>query len=369
MSVSRQVSKKFRFFTFVSVALLVYVHGYNLQATHLMPFSTVAESLTITSFFEYLFANGLLRFRIPLLFLISGYLYAMYDHKPYKTAIKQRFITLMIPYFIWGLWALVFTYLLQQNNYTAQVVKDTAIDQFGNNEPYETLGFIQLFLRWLFGTPAYQLWFLQALFIYNLLYPFLKWILKKTPKLWLMLSLLYLVTMLNIPFIDGRGLFFFSLGIYIQKTNFNIEKEPKWFSLGAALILFIGLAFVKTFMAFELEETLTAQIIILLLYQLSVLCGIVAMWFGLDKIINWCIQKKWFNSLSGYSFFIFGFHVPLLPYTMKWALQTFSHIAYYRLLCYIFIPALIIIICILLGMAVKKIAPKFYAIITGGRGF
>lgn len=67
---TRSLSQKFRFFTFVCIALLAYVHGYNLRDTYLNPFSTVDEPLTFTAFFEYLFANGLLRFRIPMLFLI-----------------------------------------------------------------------------------------------------------------------------------------------------------------------------------------------------------------------------------------------------------------------------------------------------------
>jgi hypothetical protein len=80
---SRFLSQKLRFFTFLCIALLVYVHGYNLKVAYLYPVSTVQEPLTITSFFEYLFANGLLRFRIPMLFMISGFLYAWYDTKPY----------------------------------------------------------------------------------------------------------------------------------------------------------------------------------------------------------------------------------------------------------------------------------------------
>lgn len=93
----RFLSQKFRFYSFVCISLLLYVHGYNLQETYLTPYSVVKEPLTFTAFIEYFLANGALRFRIPLLFIISGYIYALQDNKPYEQRIKTRFITLIIP--------------------------------------------------------------------------------------------------------------------------------------------------------------------------------------------------------------------------------------------------------------------------------
>jgi len=94
---TRALSQKMRFLTFISIALLGYVHGYNLNKTYLTPWSTIDEPLTFTTFFEYFISNGFLRFRIPILFLISGYLYAQYDNKPYGQRTKKRFITLIFP--------------------------------------------------------------------------------------------------------------------------------------------------------------------------------------------------------------------------------------------------------------------------------
>jgi hypothetical protein len=78
------VSKKFRFWSFVSMVLLVFVHGYNLDIRYMQPWTIPGEPLNITSFTEYFLANGIFRFRIPMLFIISGYLYALHDQKPYK---------------------------------------------------------------------------------------------------------------------------------------------------------------------------------------------------------------------------------------------------------------------------------------------
>lgn len=374
---TRSLSQKFRFFTFICIALLAYVHGYNLRDNYLTPFSTVNESLTLTSFFEYLFSNGLLRFRIPLLFMISGYLYAMYDHRSYLQQIKSRFRTLFIPLLLWSALGLLLTFLLQQIPYTADVVLKTNIDQLGDNRPYTEIGWLSILKRWLLAPISYQLWFLFTLFIFNLIYPVIKWLVIKYSYIWLPLTFLYFFLLFQLPFLDSRGLFFFSLGVWIQKKNFDIEKEPSWFSLGLTLILFIGLSVIKTFMAFELEpfEFRTAitysptAIVLTLLHQLAILTGILAMWFGVDRVMYWFMKQKWFQHASGFSFFIFGIHVPLLPYVMTWALMTFSFLPNYRLLCYLLVPFAVLVFSVWIGSLFRRYIPAFYKLLTGGRGF
>lgn len=374
---TRSLSQKFRFFTFICIALLAYVHGYNLRDTYLAPFSTVSEPLTFTSFFEFLFANGLLRFRIPLLFMISGYLYATYDHRPYIQQIKSRFRTLIIPFLLWSAFGLLLTFVLQQIPYTAALVEKANIDQLGDNRSYTQIGWWGIFQRWLMAPISYQLWFLIALFVFNFLYPFIRWMVIKLPYIWLPLTFFYFLLLVQLPFIDSRGLFFFSLGVWIQKKNFSIEQEPAWFSLGLTLILFIGLSVIKTFMAFELEPydfrnttgiTLTV-VTLTLLHQFSILAGILAMWFGADKIMHWFMKQTWFNHASGFSFFIFGLHVPLLPYLMVWASTTFQFLPYIRLLSYLFIPLILIALTIWIGGFIRKYSPGSYRVLTGGRGF
>ncbi|NCU03351.1 MAG: acyltransferase [Chitinophagaceae bacterium] len=368
---TRSLSQKFRFFTFVCIALLAYVHGYNLNVTYLAPFSTVSEPLTFTTFFEYFISNGLLRFRIPMLFIISGYLYATYDHRPYGQQVKKRFRTLIVPYFIWSAFGLLLTFLLQQFPYTAKVVTAAALDQLNDNRPYAEIGWAGMLERFVLAPVSYQLWFIVALFFFNLAYPCIRWLVTKIPYIWLPLTfLLFFVTVIQIPLFDFRGLFFFSLGVWIQKQNIDIEKEPKWFSLGWALILFIGLCIIKTFMAFEFEATGWASWApLIIIHQVAVVAGIMAMWFGADKIIHWCVSKPWFNYASGFSFFIFGMHVPLLPYVMKWAVMNTSLMPMYRLLCFLLVPLLVLCFCIVVGTVLRKFVPKAYMAMTGGRGF
>src|SRR5512135_3659826 len=115
-------SSKFRFWSFIAMALLVYVHGYNLGIRYLQPWTITGEPLTFTGFFEYFLANGILRFRIPMLFIISGYLFALHDYRPYKQRTGKRFRTLFVPYQIWSGLALIFCYGLEMFHWGRDIV-------------------------------------------------------------------------------------------------------------------------------------------------------------------------------------------------------------------------------------------------------
>jgi hypothetical protein len=122
-------------------------------------------------------------------------------------------------------------------------------------------------------------------------------------------------------------------------------------------------------MAFELDYTVaTAHYVLLALYNLATIAGILAVWFGADDLVRWSMSKKWFRNASTFSFFIYGLHVPLMIYAMTFAAQYLQHLPNYRLLCYIFIPALTVFFAIAMAKVVRKLSPGVYKLMTGGRG-
>lgn len=368
--ISRFLSQKFRFYTFLSIALLLFVHGYNLKETYLQPFSTVKEPLTFTTFFEYFMANGLLRFRIPLLFIISGYIYALQDKIPYAEQIKKRAVSLLIPYLIWSAVGLAITYLWQQFPVTAKAVLDAHIDQLGDNRPYAEIGWGGVVLRWLIAPISFQLWFILALFLTNVIYPFIRWAIAKYAFVWFALTFFLWASELGIFVFDGRGLFFFSAGVWLQKTDFNLEQKPKWISLYIVWLFFIGFSVIKTFMAFELEASnRTTYVLLNILHDVSVLSGIVAVWFGADSLVKWCIRQHWIIWTASFSFYIFGLHGPLVVYLTRLSYLYFNQVPNYRLFTYLLVPLIVLAFCVVTGAVVRKIFPTFYKWSTGGRGF
>jgi fucose 4-O-acetylase-like acetyltransferase len=360
-----------RFLTFTSIALLGFVHGYNLNPPYLAPYTTLEnEPLTFTTFFQYFFSNGFLRFRIPVLFLISGYLYAYYDSRPYGERTKKRFQTLIIPYLLWSAIGLLITFLLQLFPFTADIVFRAGIDQMGDNRPYTEIGWGGMIVRWLLVPISFQLWFIFVLFLYNAAYPFFRFMIIKVPWIWFLITGFLWFILFNVRHIEGQGMFFFSLGIWLQKRQVNIEKEPKWFSLGLCWIFFLGVCLIKTFIAFEFEpNTMATQIILTVFYHLAVLSGILAIWFSVDKLATWWMRQEWLKDSTSYSFFIFGLHVPLLIYAIRFALDLMGDFRYARLTAYMLVPVMVIVLCIAVGHFFKRFTPRFYALLTGGRGF
>lgn len=367
---SRFLSHKLRFYTFLSITLLLLVHGYNLNESYLQPFTTVKEPLTFTTFFEYFMANGLLRFRIPLLFTISGYIYALQDRIPQGRHILKRARTLLIPYLIWSAVGLAITYLWQQFPLTARAVSESRLDQLGDNRTYDQIGFAGILFRWLLTPIAFQLWFILAIFLYDLLYPFIRWVLARQAMLWFAITFFCWIFEISFLVIDSRGLFFFSIGVWIQKTNFQLEQKPGWLSIYVAWVFFIGCSLIKSFMAFELDpDSRITTICLTVLHDISVLAGILAVWYGGDFMVRWCMRQRWFLWSSSFSFFIFGLHAPLVVYLSHLCFLLYPGFDYYRLLTYFLAPAITLGICIGLGALLRKKLPAVYALCTGGRGF
>ncbi|MEO6550629.1 MAG: acyltransferase [Ferruginibacter sp.] len=367
---NRFISQKFRFYSFVCIALLMFVHGYNLKEGYLRPNSTVSEDLTVTTFIEYFLANGALRFRIPMLFIISGYIFALRDYRPYTERVRNRFTTLIIPYFIWSAIGLAITFLLQQFPYTAQVVAAANIDQLGDNRPYTQIGWGGIVYRWILVPVSFQLWFIMSLFIYNMLYPFFKWAVMRYTGIWFSIVFLLWYLGFQFVFIEGQGMLFFSFGIWLNKSNYPIDKKPEWYSNYLGWLFFIGISIIKTFMAFELEPTAATTFWVLItLHAITILAGIVAVWYGGDALVRWCMSKKWFVWLTAFSFVIYGLHVPIIKYIGAFMFNKWHQFPYYRLLAYFAAPIVVVALCIATGAILRAWVPKTYKVITGGRGF
>jgi fucose 4-O-acetylase-like acetyltransferase len=324
--------------------------------------------LRLTTFTEYLFANGLLRFRIPLLFLISGYLYASGDNKPYLERTRKRMKTLLLPYLIWSAVGLLITYLWQQGDITMQALQRAKIDQLGDNRPYTEIGWNGILLRWLLSPVAFHLWFILFLFIYDLAYPFFKWVIMKYPAVWLSLTFLYWFSGIQLLFFHGIGIFFFSVGIWLNKKHIIIDRKPSWYSHYLAWLVYIGFSIIKTFMAFEVDSSITSGAVMTFLYCGATIAGIMAFWFGADALVKWCMNQKWFVWATSFSFIIYALHNPLVIYVTNLLLIWMAGFPLARLSCYVLVPALTVIFCIGAGALLRQYTPALYRLVTGGRG-
>ena len=367
------ISKKFRFWSFVTILTVVLSHSYNLNLRYLQPWTTPNEALTWTSFTEYFFANGFFRFTMPLLFAISGYLYAMKDAQPNKLRIKRRFHTLFIPYLIWSAEGMIMVYILEMFPYTRALISNCHIAQLDNTTMLlHQYKWYFIILRALLAPISYQLWFIWVLFIYNLAYKPICWCVMHSTGKWIFFSIVTLMWLatFGIGIVEGEGLLFFSLGIWLQKNKFNIEVPARWLNplwWGAVwLILTVG----KTWLAFKGTPYLGGNIypVLAIMMKLSVLTGLVAVWYSSNSLAQYFMKKKWFTSASNYSFFIYGAHAPLVAILIDAVFSMLHYTNHFRLISFILLPAMLVIGFIVIGYILKLIVPKVFAVMTGERG-
>ena len=363
-------AQKFRFWSFVSMFLLVFVHAYNLNISYLQPWTMPGEPLTVTGFTEYWLANGIFRFRIPMLFIISGYLFALSDYKPYKQRTGKRVRTLLYPYLIWSAVGLLLTFVLEFFPYSRNVVASTAMMQLDENRVllhqyhwYEALS------RWIFFPVSYQLWFIRVLLIYNLAYPFLRYCVTHRTGKWIFFSIaifLWLSTA-GLVLIEGEGLLFFSLGIWIQKTNFDIDAPAKWLQLRIWLPVFLILSAGKTWLAFQ-ESLQGIGLVLTIMHKLVVLSGLICAWYGCNAVVKYLMNKSWFTWLSAFSFMIYVLHAPLVVYATKAAFMEFNNVYAYRIITFVVLPLCLITLAVIVGALLRRFFPGAYSFVTGGRG-
>jgi hypothetical protein len=120
------------------------------------------------------------------------------------------------------------------------------------------------------SASIFPLWFIRTLFIYNLLTHCLNKPVLRFPAVWFALVLIFWHTIFSFMFIEGQGLFFFTLGIWLCKRNYPIHRNPM-VQLLPQLVILLGTSVIKTFMAFELEpEDSATRYILYALHDVSI---------------------------------------------------------------------------------------------------
>ncbi len=355
------------------MVLLVFVHGYNLQHRFLQPWTVPGEPLTFTAFTEYFLANGIFRFRIPMLFIISGFLFALHDHQPYKLRINKRLRTLMLPYLLWSAFGILLTFILELFPFSRDIIVSTNMVRIDAERQFlHDYHWYELLGRWIFAPLPFQLWFIRVLFVYNLAYPALRWCVTHPTgkKIFFPAAFLIWIFTMGFYFFEGEGLLFFSLGIWIQKNNFDIETPSSYLAPVRWGIAFISFSLLKTWLAFTGLPIFgeTVYHLMAMLHKLVIISGLIFAWYGSGRLVTWCMKKRWFVWMSGFSFIIYAVHAPFIVYAIEGVLQYANHLPMYRLITYIVLPTIIIAVSILIGAALRKTVPKFYGILTGGRG-
>ncbi len=343
---------------------MVYVHAFNFQDRYLWESRIFSEALDFNSFFQVFVSNVLMRFGLPLFFMRAGYLMAESDEKYTPLSrIQKKAKTLLVPYVAWSSLGLLLTFAFESIAFTRPFVESSWLGPF-NNLRIAELDFGQWMFSWLVHPISFQLWFLRNLFLYACLFPGLLFILKKYP--WPLLIFLGLCWFLGIGLfvLEGEGLFFFTLGIWVNKTKKGFVENTNWIKLRYLAWLPL-LMLAKTYFSFEAHHL--DFFWLGLMHKIMQPCLLLAIWKLYDVMFEESSKTYFLDNLSRYTFFVYGFHVPVLYYATDMFHFLWGRSPETSLTIFIFLPPVISLIAVLFGFILRNWARPVYLVFTGFR--
>lgn len=365
------LSKKIKFLSFYAIIGVVYCHAYNYFDRFLQSSTILAEGANPGTMLQFFISNGLVRFAVPLFFLFSGYLLFHnfeFSWKGYCKKVGKRVRTLVVPFFIWTALAGIFLYI---------VYKIVGLERY--SIVYEKVGAMLengVFV-WLVSSPAFQLWYLADLFKLVLISPVIYWLVKKCKLIPVIFFGILWVLEWSF-FINYEGLFFFTVGSYIavnkiQMTGMQdlkttmIDKEKYKGTTKFITVLWVAGCFIYALSSGTLGAASYTPYLLLILYKINVITGLVSVWRLYDVSAGNWQEKKWVGTVVSCTVIVFVAHEPLQHLLTDVLLEIMEFNGAHTLI-YFGLPLIMIGGCVLLGITLKKLCPKVYGILTGGRG-
>lgn len=303
---------------------------------------------------QIVFAQGICRVAVPVFFFISGYLFynglKSWDWNVYRTKLKSRIYSLVIPYCIWN----VVGWLLY-------CFKNYFVD--GVSNIWTSYSFWEIIWSnsegWPFVVP---LWFVRDLIVVVVFAYFIFCVVRylKFGGIILMCLLHIANIWIPLPGFSSVSILFFACGCYFQifeKEPLIVPKPLAWISfiVFISMLLLIILCWNRVSINGYLHATLTIVGTILT--------------FKLVSMIETIKHRKLYEMLAGASFFVFATHEiyilnisrivinKLLPYDSQFiiVIRYFG----YAILTYI--------LCIFLYKLLNRLAPRLTMVLVGKR--
>ncbi len=347
------LSIKLRVTTFIVIVMVIFLHAYNLQ-TNFAGGTQVIRADSATAFVENIISQGITRIAVPFFFIASGYLFYQNMNgsaADFRKKILKRCRTLVLPFLFWSASVFMAVYLAQM----LPATKD-----FFANEPIRDYSLSRVLKTIFFFPIPHQLWFIRDLFVFVLLSPVIYYVLRAggisivfgLGVVWL------LVTKSDWYSTRFEGFFFFVLGGFIALSKIGWRRmllNPRWL-----ILLWFGIVFIRSyFLTYNRDETLW-------LHRSGILVGLAAFWFNYDLYSSFFERSQIFR-FTYLTFFVYAAHEPMLTIFRKlWArLLTVSEIS--ALVGYFVCPLLVLLICIALGVFLKRYCKSLYKVMTGWR--
>jgi hypothetical protein len=350
----KTTSKRITSLRFLLVLLVVTLHAFG-PKVNFQDSNIVLKFPDAVYKIEYLFSMIIASIAVPMFFLLSGYLVGL-KKDTYSENLKKKFKSVLVPFLIWNSINILFYFVLQSLPITRPFF-------FRMNYIVSNFQFVDwldaytgMFERSPF--PFLDLsWFLRDLFLLNLLLPLIFTAMKKIPAFYFFMVFILWINGKYLFFLSSEALLFFSLGCFWGTTYFSTKfiDMLHFFDIFLlyAITVYLELFYAQQFIA---------------IHKFNIIIGIVLVW----KISSYFIRNeklyRVLKFLSVYSFFVYVSHEPLMTILRKLSARFFPMDGIGILFGGYFLLIIIdLTISLSAGIIIKRINPRLYNIMVGGR--
>ncbi len=356
--ITRSESDRMNILKMLLTVFVVIMHA-NVSTVSVPEGSSMLDGIQWFRLIRYIIMEIIPRFAVQGFFLMSSILLYRKDFV-WKDNISKKIKTILVPYVIMNaVWILIY-FVCQQIG---------PLKSMFSNEQYLIADYG--LMEWLgaFGIGAREpflipLWFLRNLFIYNILAVVIKKIIDRFPKLiFVVITVLYLFTYIDLIYIRNTELWFWCMGYYIVKYNTSISSLDKIKKI-PVLCLYILLIGIRG--AFNLNGVSLSNPVHICVRALIMATGIVV-WFSLFTRNTDGFLQRFLLKISAYSFGVYIFHQMTLGFALKTAFKVLGGNYIVETLVSLIMVVVIIAYCLVLCRLLDRFCPKLYALLTGSR--
>jgi hypothetical protein len=348
------LSKRIHSLRFLLIVLVVFIHNIVIERGINFADGTQTFFVPVYVFKIKEFVGTFTCAAVPLFFIISSLLLYSKEIK-FTDNVKKKCKTILLPYFLWITLEIIFRLVMQNFSfakpYIANLITDFSVwDWLGAFTGKS--GFFAAD-----GLPLNgPFWFLRDLFILNIFFLVIKKVIDAFPAGSFILFFILWIGEINIHIVGSGALFFFALGYYIVKYNIDYKKldHIKIYDIG---IMYSITIILRLFFADKIP----------VIHCINALIGVLF----LIKCSNYFIMNekiyRLLLELEKQQFFVYAAHGVFLTILIKLSSKIMPMNGGWLLIHYFGICVLCIILLTVIGMFFRKVLPKMFSIMNGGR--
>ena len=356
-------SQLIRSLRLIMVMGLVFVHFGNFPGDNLDPFMGVVDAdfiiaSSLNSFFTYFFLCS-----VPVLSLISGYLYCYQGSPNFLDSIKKKSKTLILPYLSWTSFWLVFAFILY------------SIGKSSNQFTYYDQGFSDYSYLDLFNgiigiteAPfAFQFWFVHDLVLSILISPLIILLIKRIGIITVAIPFILWATEVDsLVFFNFKVVAFFNLGLYAGIKRYQPSIPNDLSNLNLSIPIFIAMVIARIYVPAYFDGLMPYDTIFELILRIVGSVAIITLALNLRLYFN--NIYLYLSNHSGYAFFLHAFHFPLVILVKQLLYKTGLFIGEAGLVSLWLISVILtILIGILSAEFLNRFMPPIYRFLNGQR--